>query len=244
MLDEPTSRQRRPAGAANMPGQRAASVDRQRSTPSRRRGRRRRQTSRRPQRGRKRQRAVGNRRRRDGRSDGRAPPRPRRRDGASSTSAAAEQPAKAEPSRRRRRPARAAASTSTASSSRATRCSFGPIGIGADPSDVYTVHYREPRGRRLRRAARVLDSDARERARARARQRDGHAASTPSSRCRSARSSRRARTSSSCCARRLRSVRRRAEQDAEQARVRLEGAVGSRPGDPRRSRPRTRTSAG
>ena len=42
-----------------------------------------------------------------------------------------------------RRPAApAAASTSTASSSRADPLRFGPIGIGADPSDVYTVHYK------------------------------------------------------------------------------------------------------
>ena len=46
--------------------------------------------------------------------------------------------------RRCRQPstAPAAASTSTASSRRPTRCKFGPIGIGADPSDVYTVHYK------------------------------------------------------------------------------------------------------
>jgi hypothetical protein len=35
---------------------------------------------------------------------------------------------------------------------------FGPIGIGADPSDVYTVHYKNLGGGGLRRAARVLDS--------------------------------------------------------------------------------------
>ena len=40
----------------------------------------------------------------------------------------------------RRRPA--AASTSTASSRRPTALRFGPIGIGTDPSDVYTVHYK------------------------------------------------------------------------------------------------------
>ena len=102
---------------------------------------------------------------------------------------------------------------------------------------------QEPRRGRLRRAARGARLDARERARARAGQRDGDARAhghpdVVRHDLQDARGHRRAAAVGG------RSVRRRAEQDAEQARVRPQGAVGSRSGDPRGRGAKTRTSAG
>ncbi len=98
-------------------------------------------------------------------------------------------------------------------------------------------------GRRLRRADRAARFDARERAGARARQRDGDARShghpdVVRHDLQDARGHRRA------AAVGLRRVCRRAQQDAGQARVRSEGAVGSRRDRARRSSRRTRTSTG
>ena len=91
---------------------------------------------------------------------------------------------------------------------------------------------QEPRRGRLRRAARGARLDARERAGARARERDGDARAhghpdVVRHDLQDARGHRRAAALGG------RGVRRRAEQDAEQARVRPEGPVGSRSGDPR-----------
>ena len=102
---------------------------------------------------------------------------------------------------------------------------------------------QEPRRGRLGRAARSPRFDARERARARARQRDGDARAhrhpdVVRHHLQDARGHRRA------AAVGRRGVRRRAEQDAEQARVRPEGPLGSRSGDPRGRERKTRTSAG
>ena len=130
---------------------------------------------------------------------------------------------------RRRQPR---ASTSTASSAPSEPLSFGPIGIGAEPADVYTVHYQDI-------AAVVSDTPievhdpTRENVLAHERvnetvmqQAHGH----PDVVRHGVQDRRRHRRAAAVG---LRRVQRRAEQDAGQARVRPEGAVGSRPDHPR-----------
>ena len=159
--------------------------------------------------------------------------RPQRRDGR----------ARAERTAQRRAGPRRAASTSTASSRRATRSSSGRIGIGAEPAGRAHGALQGPRRRRVGHADRGARLDARERAGARAGERDGDAQAHghPDVVRHHVQDARRHRRAAALGVRR---VRRRAEQDAEQARVRPQGAVGSRVMRSRRSRPRTRTSAG
>ena len=74
----------------------------------------------------------------------------RRRDASRPRAASSNACGMPRPARKRRRAAsRAAAeeatraSTSIASSSPNGRCSFGPLGIGPEPAEVHTVHYRD-----------------------------------------------------------------------------------------------------
>ena len=129
------------------------------------------------------------------------PPRARRR-------AASARPSEQVAARRRAAPT-PAESAGSASRGKYVYCiieSAEPLRFGADRHrrrSVGRLHraLQEPRGGGLRRAARGARLDARERARARARQRDGDARAHRHPDVVRHRSSRPARTSSSCCAR-------------------------------------------